>query len=137
MAFLDNNLLHIARDWPAISPDAISFSHVMVGALGSRMLVLGSTCNKDSCGSLAKRAAGVMLFELRALLDTYDGHVFRVRSNQTAMVQVSGSFGYMLDGICDFLSTLFLLAALWCIIDKVTIIYYLSYKVTKPFHFPT
>ena len=44
--------------------------------------------------------------------------VARARSGTKAMTQVSGSWGYWMDGICDAIGTLFFFAACWLLLQK-------------------
>ena len=109
VSFLDSNYLHVASKWLWITPDVISLTHILVAALGSRLLI---------SDSLTVRRIGVLLFELRTMLDTYDGYVYRARSNQTGLVQVSGSWGYYFDGLCDGAATTFCMVAFLKILTK-------------------
>ena len=59
-----------------------------------------------------------MLFEFRAFLDCYDGYIARVRSHQVGMVQVSGVWGYYVDGVCDITGTVFFMVGLLIILKR-------------------
>lgn len=107
--WLDVNFLHISDLCPFITPDMISYSHVAVAAFGAKLI---------TSESLMIRRLGVMLFEFRTFLDSYDGYVARRRSHNTAMVQVSGEWGYYLDGICDLIGTVFFMLALLTLLRR-------------------
>ncbi len=107
--WLDTHLLHISDQLLFISPDMISLTHVAVAAVGARCLV---------SDSLPQRRMGVILFELRSMLDSYDGMVARARSHTQGMVQVGGSWGYWMDGICDAIGTCLFFAGTWVLLQK-------------------
>ncbi len=107
--WLDTHLLHISDRLLFISPDMISLTHVAVAAVGARCLV---------SDSLPQRRIGVILFELRSMLDSYDGMVARARSNTRGMAQVGGSWGYWMDGICDAVGTCLFFAGAWVLLQK-------------------
>lgn len=77
---MDTHLLHISDKLLFITPDMISLSHVAIAALGARLVI---------SESLTQRRIGVVLFELRSMLDSYDGMVARARRNEKGMTQVS------------------------------------------------
>jgi len=108
-AWLDVNVIHVSDRLTFISPDAISLAHVAVAALGAKTLL---------SESLTSRRLGVLLFELRSMLDSYDGLVARARSGTKAMAQVSGSWGYWMDGICDAVGTCFFFVACWILLQR-------------------
>lgn len=129
--FADRNILNITDGMPFITPDMISLAHVGVAALAYKLLIFES---------LTVRRIGVLIFDLRSWLDSYDGYVARSRANQVGMAQVSGSWGYFMDGICDGLAVIIAIVAIMKIVGKskanrkVTfkeprIIYYLRSKV--------
>lgn len=107
--WLDANFLHISDLCPFITPDMISYSHVFVAAFGAKLI---------TSESLVVRRLGIMIFEVRTFLDSYDGFVARKRSHNMAMVQVSGNWGYYLDGICDFFGTVFFMLALLTLLRR-------------------
>ena len=53
---LDTTLLHVSDRLAFITPDAISMSHVVVAAMGAKLIV---------SESLTQRRIGVVLFEIR------------------------------------------------------------------------
>ena len=69
-SFLDLDVLKISEKLTFITPDMISFSHVMVGALAGKFL---------SSEMLNQRRIGVLFFEVRSFLDSLDGLVARSR----------------------------------------------------------
>ena len=69
-SFLDLDVLKISEQLTFITPDMISFSHVMVGAVAGKFL---------SSELLNQRRIGVLLFEVRSFLDSLDGLVARSR----------------------------------------------------------
>jgi len=107
--WLDSNVFHISDVYTFISPDIISYSHVIVALLGARLLI---------SESLMIRRFGVLLFEVRSFLDSYDGYVARSRSHNFAMVQVSGGWGYYLDGLCDLTGTVFFMVGLLILLKR-------------------
>ncbi len=107
--WLDTHLLHIADKLSFITPDMISMSHVVVAALGARLIV---------ADSINQRRLGVVLFEMRSLLDSYDGMVARARSNTVGMSQANGGWGYWMDGICDAIGTVFFFLGAWVLLQK-------------------
>ena len=54
--WLDTHLLHVSDRLAFITPDAISMSHVVVAAMGAKLIV---------SESLTQRRIGVVLFEIR------------------------------------------------------------------------
>lgn len=107
--WLDFNILHVTDMYTFITPDMISYSHVLVSLFGAKLLI---------SDSLFVRRLGCMLFELRTFLDSYDGYVARIRSHKIAMVQESGGWGYYLDGLCDFAGTVFFMVALLILLKR-------------------
>ena len=107
--WLDSHWLHIIDIHTFISPDTISYSHVVVSMLGARLLI---------SESLSVRRLGAMTFELRNFLDSYDGYVARSRSHKVGMVQESGSWGYYLDGLCDLAGTVFFMLGLLFLLKR-------------------
>lgn len=108
--FLDSKLLHISDRLFFITPDMISLSHVAVAAVGAKCI--------SNADSLSQRRLGVILFELRSMLDSYDGIVARARRNVRGLTQVSGNWGYWMDGICDAAGTLLFFFAAWILLQK-------------------
>ncbi len=110
--WVDSHVLHVADKLTFVSPDAISISHVFVAAAAARMLV---------SDSVVHRRAGVVLFELRSLLDSYDGMVARARTNTRALTQGDGGWGYWMDGVCDAVGVVFFFAGVWLLLQKRSI----------------
>ena len=77
--WLDTKVLHISDKLLFITPDMISISHVVVASVGARLVV---------SDSLTQRRVGAFLFEVRSMLDSYDGMVARARRNERGMKQV-------------------------------------------------
>ncbi|CAH2061669.1 unnamed protein product, partial [Iphiclides podalirius] len=84
----------ISESVPLITPNIISFSHVLVACVGAKLL---------TCKSLAARRFGVVLFQLRMFLDDLDGHVARARKHIKGERSEVGTLGYWVDGACDLL----------------------------------
>ncbi|KAL0120803.1 hypothetical protein PUN28_008473 [Cardiocondyla obscurior] len=108
LASLMDYLLGISRSWTWLTPNAISFSHVVVAVIGARYVTRSS---------LFHRRVGVVLFQIRAWLDDLDGHVARTRLNVKGERSDVGSIGYLVDGICD---------ALGCIALAVGVFFFLK-----------
>ena len=78
---------------PGVSPNLISFSHLVVAIIAGKCF---------TCGSLCIRRLGVALFELRYLLDVLDGVVYRTQSHlRNTFVSGWGSYGYIIDAFTD------------------------------------
>ncbi|XP_044016789.1 ceramide phosphoethanolamine synthase [Aphidius gifuensis] len=88
-----------------LSPNAISFSHVIVATLAGHLV-----SNK----SLTQRRIGVILFQIRTWMDDLDGLVARKRKNISGERSDVGSSGYFIDAICDGLGTTALLIGIFC-----------------------
>ncbi len=107
--WIDTHLLHIADKLLFISPDMISMSHVAVAACGARLIV---------SDSIYYRRIGVVLFEMRSMLDSYDGMVARARAHKRALTQANGGWGYWMDGICDAIGTVLFFVGAWVLLQK-------------------
>ena len=85
--WLDTHLLHVSDRLAFITPDAISMSHVVVAAMGAKLIV---------SESLTQRRIGVVLFEIR-----YTGEeIFQ------CLIRVSSLRNIFLDsGPCSTLTT--------------------------------
>ena len=74
---------------PGISPNLISFSHLVVAIIAGKCF---------SAESLCIRRLGAALFELRYQLDVLDGVVYRTQSHlKNTFVSGWGSYGYIID----------------------------------------
>lgn len=70
--WMDTYFFHISDRLLFITPDMISLSHVFLAAIGARCLL---------SESLSQRRCGVIFFQIRTMLDSYDGMVARARAN--------------------------------------------------------
>lgn len=78
---------------PGVSPNLISFTHLVVA------IIAGKCCTS---GSLCVRRLGVVLFEIRYQLDVLDGVVYRTQSHlKNTFVSGWGSYGYVIDAFTD------------------------------------
>lgn len=77
-----------------VTPNMISFFHVLIACLGAKLLTFQS---------LAARRLAVVLFQIRMFLDDLDGHVARERRHIKGERSEVGSIGYWVDGVCDLL----------------------------------
>ncbi|XP_039761530.1 ceramide phosphoethanolamine synthase [Pararge aegeria] len=77
-----------------LTPNMISFFHVLIACLGAKLL---------TCQSLVARRSAIVLFQIRMFLDDLDGHVARERKHIKGERSEVGSLGYWVDGICDLL----------------------------------
>ncbi|XP_052742762.1 ceramide phosphoethanolamine synthase [Bicyclus anynana] len=80
-----------------ITPNMISFFHVLIACVGAKLLTFQS---------LAARRVAVVLFQIRMFLDDLDGHVARERKHIKGERSDVGSLGYWVDGICDLLGVI-------------------------------
>ncbi|XP_024890594.1 ceramide phosphoethanolamine synthase-like [Temnothorax curvispinosus] len=111
LASLTDYLLGISRSWTWLTPNAISFSHVVVAVIGARYVTRSS---------LFHRRVGVVLFQVRAWLDNLDGHVARTRLNVKGERSDVGSIGYLVDGVCDGLGCIALTVAVFIFLKRNT-----------------
>lgn len=81
-----------------ITPNMISFFHVFVAIVSGKCV---------SSHLIWTRRLGVVLFEIRTLLDDLDGHVARKRKHVHGETSEIGSTGYIVDGVCDLLGVSF------------------------------
>ncbi|PZC76270.1 hypothetical protein B5X24_HaOG204825 [Helicoverpa armigera] len=89
--------LGISENWLFITPNMISFFHVLVAVIGAKLL---------TCPNLAFRRVAIVLFQIRMFLDDLDGHVARERKHIKGERSDVGSLGYWVDGICDLLGVI-------------------------------
>ncbi|XP_058462707.1 ceramide phosphoethanolamine synthase-like [Malaya genurostris] len=87
-----------------ITPNMISFFHVFVAIAAARMI---------NSNSLRNRRIGVVLFEFRTFLDDLDGHVARDKKHTHGERSDIGSVGFYIDGTCDALGVLALMAGIY------------------------
>lgn len=92
-----------------ITPNMISFSHVFVAALSGKCI---------SSYVLLSRRIGVILFEVRTILDGLDGHVARTRKHILGEGSEVGSAGYIIDGVCDAIGITFLMSGLFVFLKR-------------------
>ncbi|XP_017787892.1 PREDICTED: ceramide phosphoethanolamine synthase [Habropoda laboriosa] len=104
LAAIMDNLLHISTSWTWVTPNGISYFHVLIAVIARKCV---------SSDSLSHRRLGVILFIARTWLDDLDGHVARKRANINGERSDVGSTGYIVDGICDALGCVALLIGLY------------------------
>ncbi|XP_063835267.1 ceramide phosphoethanolamine synthase [Ostrinia nubilalis] len=80
-----------------ITPNMISFFHVLVAIIGGKLL---------TCQNLAARRVGIVLFQIRMFLDDLDGHVARERKHIKGERSEVGTLGYWVDGVCDLIGVI-------------------------------
>ncbi|KAL8580213.1 hypothetical protein ACOMHN_039994 [Nucella lapillus] len=84
-----------------ITPNMISFFHLFLAFISARFV---------SSENLYTRRMGVILFEIRTLLDALDGVVFRSHTHTKGVYQsVRSSLGYYVDITCDGVGGVFLM----------------------------
>lgn len=86
---------------PGISPNVITAIHLFIAVISGRLVA--ST-------SFFWRRVGVLLYELRTLLDALDGVVYRAQSSSREYLSGWGTYGYMIDGMADTIGGLFIMA---------------------------
>lgn len=96
-------------DFTLISPNMISFFHVFVALVSAKCV---------SSHLLSRRRIGVVLFEIRTMLDGLDGHVARTRKHIHGEFSEVGSLGYIVDGVCDTIGVIFLFIGLIIFLKK-------------------
>lgn len=104
LAAIMDDLLHISSSWTWVTPNSISYFHILVAVLAGKCV---------SSDSLSYRRLGVILFQARTWLDDLDGHVARKRANIAGERSDVGSSGYIVDGVCDALGCLALIIGLY------------------------
>lgn len=93
MATIFDNVIGFSRS-TFITANMISFFHVFVALLASRMI---------ASDNLGYRRIGVVLFQFRTFLDDLDGHVARKKKHIRGERSEIGTAGYYIDGLCDAL----------------------------------
>jgi hypothetical protein len=115
LAQLLEYVLHVTTIFPWITANSVSFMGLAFAICASRLIL---------SDKIIFRRLGCLLFELRNFADSFDGVVYRSRSNRVHTYEsVKGSVGYNIDATCDTLAgTLFMFAILFR---------YLRYMPTK------
>jgi len=108
-SWIDKDILQLSNKLTFITPDMISWSHVLVACVAGKLL---------TSEFLSQRRFGVLLFELRSFLDSLDGLVARSRTKQRAMIADPTQWGYWMDGFCDLLGTIFFLIGVLLICQR-------------------
>ncbi|XP_034933909.1 ceramide phosphoethanolamine synthase [Chelonus insularis] len=90
--------------WEWLSPNHISFFHVLVAILAGKLI---------SSKSLSQRKLGVLVFQIRSWLDDLDGLIARKRKHIGGEHSDVGSTGYFVDAICDSLGSVALLIGIF------------------------
>lgn len=103
LATLFDDLVGFSRT-NLITPNMISFFHVLVAILAGRMV---------ASDSISYRRFGVVLFQFRTFLDDLDGHVARAKKNIRGERSEIGTTGYYVDGICDGLGCIALMIGIF------------------------
>lgn len=86
--------LGISEKMLFLTPNMISFSHVIIAIVGAKLL---------TCQNFALRRLAIVLFQIRMFLDDIDGHVARERKHIKGERSEVGTLGYWVDGICDLI----------------------------------
>ncbi|XP_064292894.1 ceramide phosphoethanolamine synthase [Plodia interpunctella] len=89
--------LKISEKLLFLTPNMISFSHVIIACIGAKLL---------TCQNLAARRLAIVLFQIRMFLDDLDGHVARERKHIKGERSEVGTLGYWVDGLCDMLGVI-------------------------------
>ena len=87
-----DEITNFSRIFSFITPNMISYTHLVLGFISAYMV---------SRDSIRTRRYGVLLYEFRMFLDTYDGVVFRSHRGLKGYVSFKSSFGYIIDISCD------------------------------------
>ncbi|XP_045507764.1 ceramide phosphoethanolamine synthase [Colias croceus] len=95
--------LGISEKMLFLTPNMISFSHVVIALIGAKLL---------TCQNLAARRVGIVLFQIRMFLDDLDGHVARERKHIKGERSEVGTLGYWVDGICDLIGVIFMMVGI-------------------------
>jgi len=82
-----------SKVFSSITPNMISFCHLFLGFLSGKW---------SASENLQDRRIGIAIFQVRTWLDSFDGVVFRSRSNTRLQFQtVRDTMGYYVDIWCD------------------------------------
>ena len=101
------SLLSLTTRFPQLSANQISYFGVIIALVASKVV---------TSDSLLVRRLAVLIFLLRQFVDDLDGLVARLRLGVDTRLEVSitGTHGYVVDGVCDGIAfTCFLSALLW------------------------
>ncbi|BFZ15154.1 hypothetical protein BsWGS_18193 [Bradybaena similaris] len=83
-----------------VTPNMISITHLILGLVSGKFI---------ASENLYDRRVGVVIFEIRSWLDSFDGVVYRSHSNTHLQFQsVKSTTGYYVDTVCDALGGVFL-----------------------------
>lgn len=113
--------MHLARLFPWVTANLVSFAGLFLALIGSRLTV---------SDNLSYRQLGALLFEFRNLADSMDGVFARARKRETAEYLMKhnsklvkapvisyassyGTLGYNVDVICDVMGGAFFCAAIF------------------------
>ena len=99
-----NHITRFSDIFYFITPNMISFSHLLVGFIAARFFVYSE--------SLHNRRIGVLLFEFRILLDGFDGTVYRARAGTNLYTSNHSNLGFWIDSTCDTIAGFFLCFAI-------------------------
>lgn len=86
--------MHFTYYFPYISANVISYFHCLLSLISIKFL---------SSESLFRRQIGVIIFQFRIFLDSFDGVVFRAHSINRRYKSYYGDFGYYVDVVSDIL----------------------------------
>lgn len=104
-----DDLIGVSERMPYITPNLISYSHVGVAMIAGKLI---------SIDSLAYRRLGVVLFQIRTLMDDLDGHVARARKHILGERSEVGTAGFYIDGFCDLLGCICLVIGIFCFLKN-------------------
>ena len=85
---------------PWISPNVVTAMHFIIAICCGRLFA--STI-------LFLRRIGVVMFEVRSMLDILDGVIYRAQKHTKLFTSGWGTWGYMIDGMADTLGALFIM----------------------------
>jgi hypothetical protein len=97
-----HEILHFKTTFWFISPNLITFSHVVIALISAKCIA------QDS---ISYRRLGVGLFAVRNFLDAFDGTVARARRPPIDTYHNVGTSGYYIDGVADGIGCIFLFVA--------------------------
>ena len=89
--------------FPFVTANGISFVHAVLSVVSVRFLVHDS---------LFWRQTGVVIFQFRNFLDSFDGVIYRAHAKKTMYRSHYGSMGYFVDAFSDVFGGLCLVGAL-------------------------
>lgn len=94
LAEIIESSLHFSELFPFITANVVSFTHFILSLICVRFL---------SSETLLWRQIGVVLFQLRNFLDSFDGVIYRAHAKRANYKSHYGSFGYYVDAVSDVL----------------------------------